>query len=120
MQKKDKDSYTYYCCIEILLTRIAGKNQVTYNRENIIILNKAKQHILKDTIRKFILNLRDPGFWFCIIQYKAKPVQSFYKIFKKAKVLIFVLDAKLQIDKESDLKVGYKVFRSSQTLVMIE
>lgn len=52
-----------------------------------------------------------------MIKYKAKPMQSLYKVFKKTEVHILVLEIKLQIDKEYDLKVGYKVFKSSQTLV---
>lgn len=41
-QIENKNFYTYYCDIEVLLIEIAGKNWVTYNGKNAVILNKAK------------------------------------------------------------------------------
>ena len=119
-QKEDKDLYTYYCCTEVLLTRIAGRDRVTHDGENTVILNRVEQHILKDTITKFIFGLRDPDLCLRMIEYRAELAQSLYKAFKKAKAYILVLDAKLQMDKEHDLKVGYKAFKSFQTLVAAE
>ena len=119
-QKKDKDLYRYYCRIEVLLTKIAGRDQVTHDGENAVILNRAKTHILKDIITKFIFGLRDLDLCLCIIEYKAKPVRSFYKVFKKAETHILVLDTKLPMDKEHDLNVRYKAFKSFQTLVAVE
>ena len=55
-----------------------------------------------------------------MIEYRVELVQSFYRAFKKAKAYILVLDAKLQIEKEHDLKVGYEEFKSFQTLVAVE
>ena len=98
-QKKDEDLYTYYCCIEFLLTGIAGRDRVTHNGENAVILNRAEKHILKDTITKFIFGLRDSDLRLCMIEYRAEPAQSLYSAFKKAEAHILVLDAKLQIDK---------------------
>ena len=111
-QKKDKKLYIYYCCTDVLLTKIARKNQVTHDKENAVILNKTEIYILKNTITKFIFSLRNLDLCLCIIEYKAKLVQSLYRAFKKAKTYILVLDAKLQIDKKHDLKVEYKAFRS--------
>lgn len=45
-----------------------------------------------------------------INEYKDKPMHNLYRIFKKAKVYIFVLNA-------YDQKVRYKVFKYFQTLV---
>ena len=50
-----------------------------------------------------------------MIEYRAKPAQSFYGALKKAKAYILMLNAKLQMDKKHDLKVGYKAFKSFQT-----
>lgn len=66
IQKKDKDFYTYYCYTEILLAKIAKKDQVTHNRKNTVILNKAKQHILKNKSTKFLFKLRNLDLCFCI------------------------------------------------------
>ena len=120
MQKKDRDFYKYYCCTKVLLIEIARKDQVAHDGENAIILNRVKQYILKDTITKFIFSLRDPDLRFCMIEYRAEPAQSLYKVFKKAETHILVLDAKLQIDKKHNLKVEYEVFKFFQTLVATE
>lgn len=55
-----------------------------------------------------------------MIKYKAELAQTFYKIFKKTKAHIFILDTKLQIDKNYKLKIRYKGFKSFQTLVTIK
>ena len=52
-QKKDEDFHLYYYLIETLLIGILGKDQLTYNKENAIMLNSAEQHISKNTIAKF-------------------------------------------------------------------
>ena len=107
-QKKDKDLYRYYCRIEVLLTKIAGRDQVTHDGENAVILNRAKTHILKDIITKFIFGLRDLDLCLCMIKYRTEPAQNLYGAFKKTKAHILVLDTKLQMDKEHDLKMGYE------------
>ena len=94
MQKEYKDLYIYYCCTEVLLTGIAGKDRVTHDAENLVILNRAEQHILKDTITKFIFGLRDPDLCLRIIEYRIEPTESFYGAFKKAKANILILKAK--------------------------
>ena len=120
MLKQDKDLYKYYRHTEVLLIRIAGRDRVTHDGENAIILNRIKQHIFKDIIMKFIFGLRDLNLCLCMIKYRAEPAQSLYKVFKKVEVHILVLDSKLQMDKEHDLKVEYKAFKSFQTLVDTE
>ena len=119
-QKEDEDHYTYYRRIEVLLTGIAGRDRVTHDGENAVILNRAEQHILKDTITKFIFGLRDPDLRLRMIEYRVEPARSLYGAFKKAEAHILVLDAKLQMDKEHDLKVGYEAFKSFQTSVAAE
>ena len=93
--KEDKKLYTYYCCKEVLLTEIVRRDWITHDGENAVILNRAEQHIFKDTITKFIFSLRDPDLHLCMIKYRAKPAQSLYRVFKKAKVYILVLDVQL-------------------------
>ena len=111
-QKEDEDLYTYYRRTEVLLTGIAGRDRVTHDGENAVILNRAEQHILKDTITKFIFGLRDLDLRLCMIEYKAQPTHGLYGTFKKTKTYIDVLNAKVQMQKELDLKSSYKAFKS--------
>ena len=78
-----------------MLIEIAGRDCITYDEKNAIILNRAETHILKNTIIKFIFDLRDSDLCFYMIKYRAKPAQSFYKAFKKAEAHILVLNVKL-------------------------
>ena len=78
-----------------MLIKIARRDWVTHDRENVVILNRVEQHMLKDIIIKFIFGLRDPDLCLYIIEYKAEPAQSLYGAFKKAKAHILILDAKL-------------------------
>ena len=59
-QKEDEDLYIYYRQTKTLLIEISVRNWVTYDGENTVILNKTKQHILKDTIAKFVFELKIP------------------------------------------------------------
>lgn len=117
---KDKNLYIYYYCIEVLLIGIARRDWVTHDGENAIILNKAQQHILKDTISKFIFGLRNPNLHLGMIKNRNKLAQSLYEVFKKAEAHILILDTKLQIDKEHDFKVRYKAFNFFQTLIAVK
>lgn len=103
-----------------MLKSITKRDQVTHNGENTGILNRAKQHILKDTILKFIFGLKDPDFCLCIIKYRAESAESHYGAFKKTEAYILMLAVKLQMDKEHDLKVGYKALKFFQTFVVAE
>lgn len=94
-RKKDKELNLYYCHIKVLLTKIAEKNWEIHDGKNVVIINRAKQHIFKDTITKLILNLRDPDLYLWIIEYRTKLAQNLYRVFKKAKVYILILNAKL-------------------------
>lgn len=44
-----------------------------------------------------------------MIEYKAKLMQNLYKVFKKPKTHILIIDIKLSIDEKFDLKVGYSI-----------
>ena len=44
-----------------------------------------------------------------MIEYKTKLMQNLYKVFKKPKTQIFIIDAKVQIDKKHVLKVEYSI-----------
>lgn len=94
-QKKDDDFYAYYHQIKNLFIRISKKDQVIYIRENIIILNNAKQYIIKDTIIKFCFGLKNPKFCLYLIQYRVNPICCFYGIFKKAEIYLDILNAKV-------------------------
>lgn len=41
---------------------IFTNDRINHNKENLIILNKAEQYILKDTTAKFGFALKSPGF----------------------------------------------------------
>ena len=56
-QKKDEDLCTYYRRTEDLLKEIHGRDQVTNNSRDTIVLSPSKQQFLKDTIMKFILGI---------------------------------------------------------------
>ncbi len=116
-QKKDEDIYTYYRRTETLLIGISGRDQVTHNGENSIILNNAKQHILKDTIAKFGFGLKISELCLHMIEYKADPMRSLYGAFKKAEIYLDVSNAKAQMQKELELKSGYGAFKSFQATV---
>ena len=119
-QKEDEDLHAYYRRTETLLIGISGKDRVTHNGENAIILNNAEQHILKDTIAKFGFGLKIPELCLHMIEYRADPIRSLYGAFKKAKVYLDVLNAKAQMQKKLELKSGYKTFKSFQTTVASE
>ena len=119
-QKEDKDLYPYYRLKEVLLTRIVRRDRVTYDGENAVILNRVEKHIFKDNITKFIFGLKDPVLHLCIIEYSADQAQRLYEILKKVQAHILILDTKLQMDKEYDLRVGYEAFRSFQTSIATE
>lgn len=90
-QKENKDLYAYYYCTETLLIGISGKNQVTHNGENAIILNNTEQHILKDIITKFGFGLKISELCLNMIEYKANPIHSFYNVFKKAEAYLNII-----------------------------
>lgn len=85
---------------------------MTYNRADIIILNKAEQYILKNIITKFIFDLKTLYLCLHMIEYKAKPIHSFFRTFKKFEAYIDMLNAKPHIQKELVLKFSYKAFKT--------
>lgn len=62
-----------------------------------IILNRAEQHILKDTIVKFGLRLKIPELRLYMIEYKTNPNRSLNRAFKKAETYLDLLNAQAQI-----------------------
>ena len=116
-QKEDENLYTYYCRTETLLIGISGRDRVTHDGENTVILNKAEQHILKDIIAKFGFGLKIPELRLHMIEYRADPNRSLYGAFKKAETYLDVLNTKAQMQKELELKSGYEAFRSFQASV---
>ena len=55
-----------------------------------------------------------------MIEYKAKLTRSFYGVFKRIEAYIDVLNAKVQMQKELNLKSGYKACKSFQASVAHE
>ena len=94
-----------------MLTGIAGRDRITHDEKNIVILNRAEEYILKNTITKFIFGLKDPDLWLHMIEYRTKPTCSFYGAFKKIEVYIDILNTKVQMQKKLDLKSGYEAFK---------
>lgn len=90
-QKEDKDLYTYYRRTEGLLRGIHGKDRVSNNGPDTIILSPSEQYLIKDTIMKFILGIRDLGLRLRVVEYRAEPVPSLYVVFKKAEIYLDVL-----------------------------
>lgn len=94
-QIKNKDLYIYYCQTKTLLIEIFRRNQVTHNRENSIVLNNKKQNILKYIIAKFSFSLKILKFYLYMIKYRVDLMRSFYGAFKKTKVYLDILNAKV-------------------------
>lgn len=84
---------------------------MTHNRKKAIILNNAKQYILKNIIAKFSFGLKISKLYLHMIEYRANPIYSFYETFKKAKAYLDMLNAKAQMEKKLEFKFGYKVFK---------
>lgn len=97
MQKKDEDLYVYYCRTENLFIGISGRDRINHNGENSIILNKVEQYILKDTIIKFCFGLEIPKLHLYMIEYRADPMYSLCKVFRKAKTYLDILNAKTEM-----------------------
>ena len=81
-QKENEDLYTYYYWTEGLLKGIYGQDQVITNGRDIIVLSPSKQQVLKDTIIKYILEIRNLDLQFREIEYWANPTLSLYKAYK--------------------------------------
>lgn len=111
-QKEDEDLYTYYRRTEALLRGIHGKDRVTNNGTDTIILSPLEQYLLKDTIMKYILGIRDLDLRLRIVEYPAEPVQSLYGVFKKAEICLDVLRIRAQWEEELKLKQDYVAFKS--------
>lgn len=99
-QKDDENFYAYYRRTETLLIRISGRDQVSYNGKNTLILNNAEQHILKGTIIKFGFGLKISKLCLYMIEYRADPMRNLYRAFKKAGAYLDVLNAKAKMQKE--------------------
>lgn len=96
-QKEDEDLYVYNYQTETLLIGILGKDRITHNGENTIILNNVEQHILKDLIVKFGFGFKIPKLYLHMIKYRADPINSLYGAFKKTKIYLDILNAKAQL-----------------------
>lgn len=90
---------------------------MTYNGTDTVILNRTEQHILKDTITKFIFGPKTLDLCLYIIKYRAEPTLSPFRVFKKAEAYINMLNAKTHIQKKLDLKSGYEAFKTFQTSI---
>lgn len=109
---KNEDVQVYYRWTKILLIEIFRKDQITQKRENSIVLNNAKQYILKDIIAKFGFSIKIPKHCIHIIEYRPDSIHNFYGTFKKAEVFLNLLSAKAQMQKEFEVESGYKAFKS--------
>lgn len=113
-QKEDEDLYTYYRRTEALLRGIHGKDRVTNNGTDTIILSPPEQYLLKDTIMKYILGIRDLDLRLRIVEYRAEPIQSLCGVFKKAEICLDALRIRAQREEELKLKQDYVAFKSFQ------
>lgn len=68
-QKEDEDLYTYHRRTEGLLKGIHGRDQVTNSGRDTVTLSLAKQQLLKDTIMKLILGIRNLDLQFRVVEY---------------------------------------------------
>lgn len=91
-----------------------------HNKKNVIILNNAKQYILKNTIAKFGFSLKILTLYLYIVKYKANSMFSLYRVFKKTKAYFDMLNAKAQMQKKHKLKSGYEAFKSCQARVALK
>ena len=96
-QKEDEDLYTYYCRTEDLLKGIHGRDQVTNNSRDAIVLSPSKQQLFKDTIMKFILGIWNLDLQFYVVEYRANPMPSFYRAYKQVKSILFVFHTQAQL-----------------------
>lgn len=90
-QKEDENLYIYYHWTKTQLIKISEKNQKTYNRQNLIVLNNAKQYIPQNTIAKFGFYLKISDLHLSIINYRVNLMCNFYRVFKKTKIYLNVL-----------------------------
>lgn len=88
-----------------------------YNRVNIITLNKAKLHIVKNSITKFIFVLKSLNLFLYINQNRAKPIYSLFRVFKIIKAYINIPNTKTHIQKKLNLKSGYAIFKIFLVLI---
>lgn len=117
-QKEDEDQYTYYRRTEGLLKRIHGRDQVTNNNgRDTIALSPSEQQLLKDTIMKFILGIRNLDLQFRVVEYRANPTPSLYGVYKQAESTLLVLHTQAQLQENREQKQGYEAFRSFQASV---
>ncbi len=117
VQKEDEDLYTYYHCTEGLLKSIHRRDQVTNSGRDTVALSPVKQQLLKDTIMKFILRIRNLDLQFCVVEYQANPIPSFYGAYKQAESTLFVLETQAQLQESREQRQGYGAFRSFQASV---
>lgn len=68
---------------------------MTHNRKKTIILNNIEQHILKNVIVKFGVWLMILKVCLYMIEYNANLICCFYGVFKKFKVYLDMLNAKI-------------------------
>lgn len=116
-QKEDEDLYTYYRRTEGLLKAIHGRDQVTNNGRDTVILSPSKQQLLKDTIMRFILGIKDSDLQFRVVEYRANPTPSLYGVYKLAESTLLVLHTQAQMQENREQKQGYEAFRSFQASV---
>ena len=101
-KKKDEDLYTYYGYIESLLKGIHGRDQVTISGRDTVTLSPAEQQLLKDTIMKFILGIRNLNLQFRIVEYRANPTPSLYVAYKQAESTLLVLPTQAQFQESRE------------------
>ena len=96
-QKEDEDLYTYYRRTESLLKGIHGRDQVTNSGRDTVTLSPAEQQLLKDTIMKFILGIRNLDLQFRVVEYRANPTPSLYGAYKQVESTLLVLQTQAQL-----------------------
>lgn len=89
--------------MKTLIIKIFGRDKMTYNGENAVILNNVKQYILKDILAKLSFGLKIREFYLYIIEYRADLMHSFYRVYTKVETYLDVLNAKDQMQKELKL-----------------
>ena len=118
-QKADESLHIYHRQIETLFIGISRKYQMTHDREKAIILNNAEQYILKDTITKFGFGLKFAKLHLHIIEYKAKPMCSLYRTFKKPRRTLIYRTPNFRCKKNLNLNMVVRLLNPSRLQLLL-
>lgn len=116
-QKEGEDLHTYYRRSEGLLKAIHGRDRVTNNSADTIILSPAEAQLLKEIVIKFIFGIRDLDLQLRVIEYRANPMPSLYGAYKSAETHLIVLQIQAQVQEIRQKQREYEASRYFQASV---